>query len=342
MTNKEAVKRSERSQNLKVFRLEDSPWFYVESEEGKICYKVCYNNETDYYCNCGDFARGFKNDTTFKCKHVMAVMASVTEGDPQNVRFLERWRPKLEDTFIKRIDDKDFVLYAGLLDVAHQKNLCTVDVELIQNPSAENGNTAICKARVETVDGRRFADIGDANPQNCNSKVAKHLIRMASTRAKARAFRDMDNIGMTALEELGDLNDIIGDNDSKRVSQRTDNIRKLPRREKAAPKPENGDAKKVEAAPEETSGQSAPVETQSAPEKTPANPDKENGNGRSGKKTSPMISEAQKNAIYNLSRRRNLSIEDLENLAMKAYNLPVENLTASDASAFIRTLQQAS
>lgn len=342
MTNKEAIKRSERSQNLKVFRLEDSPWFYVESEEGKICYKVCYNNETDYYCNCGDFARGFKNDTTFKCKHVMAVMTSVTEGDPQNVRFLERWRPKLEDTFIKRIDDKDFVLYAGLLDVAHQKNLCTVDVELIQNPSAENGNTAICKARVETIDGRRFADIGDANPQNCNSKVAKHLIRMASTRAKARAFRDMDNIGMTALEELGDLNDIVGDQDSKKVFQRTDNIRKLPKREK--PKPENGDGKKVTTAPEETSEPTTPVETHAhpAPEKTPADPDKENGNGRSGKKTSPMISEAQKNAIYNLSRRRNLSIEDLENLAMKAYNLSVENLTASEASAFIRTLQQAS
>ena len=342
MTNKEAIKRSERAQNLKVFRLEDSPWFYVESEEGKICYKVCYNSETDYYCNCGDFARGFKNDTTFKCKHVMAVMASVTEGDPQNVRFLERWRPKLEDTFIKRIDDKDFVLYAGLLDVAHQKNLCAVDVELLQNPTQENGNTAICKARVETVDGRRFADIGDANPNNCNSKVSKHLIRMASTRAKARAFRDMDNIGMTALEELGDLNDIIGDQDSKRVSPRPDNIRKLPKREKAAPKPVNGDGKKVETAPEETSGQTTPVETHTAPEKVSANPDKENGNGRSGKKTSPMISEAQKNAIYNLSRRRNMSIEDLENLAMKAYNLPVENLTASDASAFIRTLQQAS
>lgn len=342
MTNKEAIKRGERAQNLKVFRLEDSPWFYVESEEGKICYKVCYNNETDYYCNCGDFSRGFKNDTTFKCKHVMAVMASVTEGDPQNVRFLERWRPKLEDTFIKRIDDKDFVLYAGLLDVAHQKNLCTVDVELIQNPTNENGNTAICKARVETVDGRRFADIGDANPQNCNSKVSKHLIRMASTRAKARAFRDMDNIGMTALEELGDLNDIIGDHDSRKASLKIDNIRKFSKREKAIAKPENGDGKRVEPTVKEESGQSVPVETQTVPEQAPATPDKDNGNGKSGRKNSPMISEAQKNAIYNLSRRRNMTVEDLENLAMKAYNLPVENLTASDASAFIRTLQQAS
>ena len=86
-----------------------------------------------------------------------------------------------------------------------RKISASVDVELIQYPSDENKQTAICKARVETVDGKKFSDIGDANPQNCNSKVARHLIRMASTRAKARAFRDMDNIGMTALEELGDF-----------------------------------------------------------------------------------------------------------------------------------------
>ena len=60
MTSQEALKRNEKSQHLKVFHLEDSPWFYVESEEGKICYKVCYSNETEYFCNCGDFARGFK------------------------------------------------------------------------------------------------------------------------------------------------------------------------------------------------------------------------------------------------------------------------------------------
>ena len=53
------------------------------------------------------------------------------------------------------------------------------------------------------------------------------------------------------------------------------------------------------------------------------------------------MSEAQKRAIYNLSRRRGISVEDLEQMSVDAYGLSVENLTSKDASAFIRNLQQA-
>ena len=351
MTSQEAIKRSERSQNLKVFHLEDSPWFYVESEEGKICYKVCYNNDSDYFCNCGDFARGFKNDPTFKCKHVMAVMNSITEDNLENVRFLEKWRPKLEDTFIKQIDDKDFVLYAGLLDVAHQKNLCMVDVELLQYPTEENKHTAICKARVETMDGKRFSDIGDANPQNCNSKVAKHLIRMSSTRAKARAFRDMDNIGMTALEELGDLNDILGDNENRKALQKgAENVRKLAKQVKAVFKPVNGNGQKAEESPDEQSTDNVihipetDIQDETKPVKVRAasRASKGNGNGNSKSGESPGMSEAQKSALYNLSRRRGITLVDIEIRSMEKYGVPVEQLTSENAGEFIRYLQAAS
>jgi len=315
MTSSEALKRSEKAQNLKVFHLTDSPWYYVESEEGKICYKVSFVSETEYFCNCADFAKGFKNDESFKCKHVLAVMSSVTEGNSENIHYLERWKPKLDESFIKKIDDKDFVLYAGLLDVAHQKNLISVDVELIQFPSDENKQTAICKATVKTFDGKTFSDIGDSNPQNCNSKVARHLIRMASTRAKARAFRDMDNIGLTALEELGDLNEVIGNKPHAHAP--VDNV-------KAFVKPVKKTVPVIAAEPVPVIVKDAPVAAEAsicADTKTKktkaAKPGNGNGNGETKQGKIHLMSEAQKSALYNLSRRRGISSIDIESRLKK-------------------------
>lgn len=101
---------------------------------------------------------------------------------------------------------KDFVLYEGLLDEAHQQGLKRISTTLIQIPHEDNGNTAVVQAEVETGKGV-FAGIGDAAPSNVNRMILPHLIRMAETRAKARALRDAVNIGVTAVEELGDFDD---------------------------------------------------------------------------------------------------------------------------------------
>jgi hypothetical protein len=98
----------------------------------------------------------------------------------------------------------DFVKYEGLLDEAHQQGLNRISTTLIQVPHQDNGNVAIVAAEVETSKGT-FSGIGDAAPGNVNRMIVPHLIRMAETRAKARALRDAVNIGVTALEELGDL-----------------------------------------------------------------------------------------------------------------------------------------
>jgi len=55
----------------------------------------------------------------------------------------------------------------------------------------------------------------------------------------------------------------------------------------------------------------------------------------------PKMSEAQKRAIYNLSRRRGISVEELENMAVETYGIELESLSTTDASNFIRNLQQA-
>ena len=55
----------------------------------------------------------------------------------------------------------------------------------------------------------------------------------------------------------------------------------------------------------------------------------------------PKISDAQKRAVYNLSRRRGISVEALEKMAQEKYNTSLEDLSPNDASEFIRQLQQA-
>lgn len=112
----------------------------------------------------------------------------------------------LDKKFIVNLNGKEFVTYEGLLDVAHQIGLQSIKTELVQLPNEENNYLCVMKAVATTEDNKEFHGYGDASPGNVNSLIAKHLIRMAETRAKARALRDLTNIGMTALEELGEEN----------------------------------------------------------------------------------------------------------------------------------------
>jgi hypothetical protein len=113
----------------------------------------------------------------------------------------------MKKEFIVERQGKAFVLYAGLLDLAHQNGLKSIRTELVQVPSETNQRTAICVATVvlekEGVE-RTFTGIGDAAPNNVAPMMQTCLMRMAETRAKARALRDSVNVGVTAFEELGE------------------------------------------------------------------------------------------------------------------------------------------
>ena len=155
-SNKGAKKLS----GLEVWQVDDT-WFYVESDEGKIAYKCCISDHGDY-CSCGDFATKVKSDPDFKCKHLLAVMNSIPHNLVVEAQILEKRKPRLDERFIKQVDGKDFALYVGLLDLAHQKNLISMEVELLQFPTKENEHTAICKATGKTAGGGLFVDVGDA------------------------------------------------------------------------------------------------------------------------------------------------------------------------------------
>ena len=132
---------------------------------------------------------------------------------------------QLDSKYITTIDGKEFVLYAGLLELAHRKGISKLEVTLLKVPSTENGMEAICRAVAVGENGEFFADIGDANPNNTDSEVSVHLLRIASTRAKARVLRDFNNIGMTSVEELHNIGS--GKNSAPKATNGNGNVAKI-------------------------------------------------------------------------------------------------------------------
>jgi len=102
--------------------------------------------------------------------------------------------------FIQNISGKEFVKYEGLLDLFHKNGGQSITTELVSKKLGEE-TFFIFKA---TVSGERglFEGYGDACKGNVNTMIVKHMMRMAETRAKARALRDYNNIGIAAAEEL--------------------------------------------------------------------------------------------------------------------------------------------
>lgn len=227
-------------------------------------------------------------------------------------------KPSLDPRFIKNLKGKDFVLYSGLLDLGHQIGIQSIVIDPIQFPKEENGNEGICRAIVTGTDGRQFIEIGDASPANTTAQIASHVLRMAATRAKARALRDMSNIGMTCLEELGDIDNIIGSNDSKVIPMKT----KTQRTSNDSPKPKNNTQEKAPG--------NHPEKTKGAAE---ANPEKKTSDAK--------ISNAQRNAILSISKRKGYSEESIIQQIQEIFGVPIDNLSASQASNFIKELQAA-
>lgn len=209
MTAVELAKKEEKAENLKVFQA-DKNIYYVESHQGKIAYRV--EDGAEMTCTCPDFAKN-ANKPGNMCKHTLAVLNTEPAQRTQS-GYLDKNKAQLDSRFIKSIKGKEFVLYSGLLDLGHQKKMMRLEVSPIQYPTKDNGMEAICKATLESKTGAIFTDIGDACTRNVGEMIAAHILRMASTRAKARVLRDFTNIGMTCLEELSGIDDVVGGDDS--------------------------------------------------------------------------------------------------------------------------------
>jgi hypothetical protein len=106
---------------------------------------------------------------------------------------------------------REYILSDGLLVglVQLSRGFYDLATEVVQLPTAENAQTAVCTAKVTVFEPetgrvlRTATGIGDASPANVGRMVAIHVLRMAETRAVARALRHLLGVGLTALEELG-------------------------------------------------------------------------------------------------------------------------------------------
>jgi hypothetical protein len=114
----------------------------------------------------------------------------------------------MDRRYVIQREGKDFALYAGLLDLAHERGLLSIETVLVQLPTEANGNVAVVQATVRLSDAqgvlRSFQGIGDAAPGNVNRMMAPHLLRLAETRAKARALRDAVNVGEALADDPSD------------------------------------------------------------------------------------------------------------------------------------------
>ncbi len=113
--------------------------------------------------------------------------------------------------YIVNVQGKDFITFPGLLAEAHNQGLSEITTEIV-TPLDLNNPIVKATVKLSKIEGNQirnssYTGYGDANSNNVAKKVAGALIRMAETRAIARALRFACNIDMTALEEIGVADD---------------------------------------------------------------------------------------------------------------------------------------
>lgn len=99
--------------------------------------------------------------------------------------------------YIQKLQGKDFVRFAGLLQMAQAEGLVELSAVWTQNEA----DLSLAHAVAIFEDGRRYEESGDSTPQNAKN-IGLHWRRMSLTRAKARVLRDALGIEECSVEEM--------------------------------------------------------------------------------------------------------------------------------------------
>lgn len=102
---------------------------------------------------------------------------------------------------------REHPLFGSVLKYAREEcGLRSLTVELLREPTTENGGLAIVRATAVFMDGegveRTYSDLGEASPGSLTPQMRSCCVRMSSTRAKGRALRDGCGISDALYEEM--------------------------------------------------------------------------------------------------------------------------------------------
>lgn len=232
---------------------------------------------------------------------------------------------EIKDKSGRVIGTKDVVTYAGLLNLGHDNGLKRINTQLLQFPSETNDFTAVFAATVETEKGI-FKCHGDANPDNVNNRIVPHIIRMAETRAKARALRDAVNIGVVSLEELG----LESNGELARLSSEASNLSSQP--ENGQDSPPNGSA---------INGIGRRKRTGRTARKESPESGGDNGRTSSGSSQSEKMTDAQRRYIFRLLAERGVEDEQAnQHLLELSGGSAAGDISRAKASEIIERLLQ--
>ena len=190
-------------QDGRLFPEDDSRSAMVQSSDRQQWYAV------NGHCTC-KAAQYYEKP----CCHRLALRLYQRVADALLVDDTERWEPDdatpafqppvasptIPAEHLTTIQGRSYVKFEGLLSLAHQRGLVALETTVI----SIGLDLAVCQATARFRDGRTFTDIGDASPENVAKHLRPHFVRMAATRASARALRRALNVGHCAVEELGE------------------------------------------------------------------------------------------------------------------------------------------
>jgi hypothetical protein len=179
---------------------------FVE-ESGREAMVLASDGATYYHVNgsCACKASAYRQEP---CKHRLALRLYQRGSDAVLADEEERSTvvadsltpPTVPAEHLLVIQGKPFVRFEGLLQLAHARGLLELTTTLVQCSL----DMAVCQCVARFGDGRIFTDIGDASPENVAKHLRPHFVRMAATRASARALRRATAPLSDTVEELGE------------------------------------------------------------------------------------------------------------------------------------------